>query len=318
MIDFAARARSPWLLLAVGFCCWFLMGSDVVGLEPLVWKFTVGETQNYRLVQKMEMTMNQGSASDVPTTIEQVLDMNWKVETVQENGNALLTEQFRRLQMDWNTPGQEGKIHYDTASKDEPQGYAAMLAPKLQTLIASKFQVTVTPRGQIVEVKFPAALREAMDGAHGSAILGDLASKEGLQNLVQQSFFPLPEADHLAPGFQWTESFAAENPTVGKLTTETTYRYEGPREKDGLEVFVPTVVVRFDGGADSTIQVAAQKSSGEILFDRSAGRLESSHVRQQIDLVITEDKQKVDEKLNQTVELQHVAAEQPAAPAGKD
>ncbi len=304
---FSSRICRQGLVAVPGFF-WLLVASTLVCAgEPLIWKFAVGDAHHYQLVQTMNMTMSLGPSGETASTVKQTIGMTWEVKSVEANGTAVLLQTIDRIEMDLSAPGQK-EVHFDTASDESPEGFAAMLAPTLNALTSTPFKVTMTPRGEITEVEVPETLVAVMAQGPGGAILGDLATEEGFRNTVQQSSLTLPEAKDLVEGHQWNSTFEMENPATGKIVVETTYAYQGPREVAGqaMEVFVPTLLLRFGKGPDQTggtIRVERQESGGEILFNRSAGRLESTTLRQQVDLVIMVGENSINQHIDQKISL---------------
>ena len=256
----------------------------------------------------MKMTMNVGPGEAATSAIKQTIDMVWEIESVEENGNAVLTQTIERVQMGIAAPGQ-AEVQYDSSSEEPPQGYAAMLAPMFQAMISAPFKVTMSPRGEIVDVEVPQSLIEAMSQIPGGAMLGSLATEEGFRNMIRQSSILLPKPEELVEGHQWTSSIEMDNPIAGKIITETTYQYQGPREVEGqpMEVFVPSIETKFTGGEGAnSIAVEKQDATGEILFNRQAGRLESSKIVQQMQMVITVGDNKINQNLDQTISFRIV------------
>jgi hypothetical protein len=70
-----------------------------------------------------------------------------------------------------------------------------------------------------------------------------------------------------------------------------------------MEAFEPEIKMTFGEGGAAKVEVNEQKSSVEILFNREAGRLESSKVEQEMALKITVQGQEIDQKLKQTVTM---------------
>ena len=277
--------------------------------EPLVWKFAAGDVHHYQMLQNMTMTINMG-AGDQVSTIAQDIDMTWAVDSLKADGAAVVTQRINRMQMKINSAGQEMK--FDSAAETPmpgPQG--ALLEPIFKALTSSEFEVTMTPRGEITDVEVPEELIQALQTAPGAnKLLGDLGTKEGFKNLVRQGSLALPAK--LEDGEIWTTKVEMASPAIGKQSVETTYRYKGPREVEGdtLEVFIPSMEMEFgDGGESGTIEIVKQDSAGEILFNRKAGRMQSSVISQNLDMKVTEAGQQASLKLNHKVELKWVDPE---------
>jgi hypothetical protein len=72
-----------------------------------------------------------------------------------------------------------------------------------------------------------------------------------------------------------------------------------------MEAFTPTVVMKFEN-SPAKITVSEEESSGEILFNRAAGRLESSRVEHGMKLTIAADGEELKQELKQTVEMKRL------------
>lgn len=293
-------------------CLVALLPKQATGAEaPLTWKFAPGDEHHYRMNQKMDMTMDLGPAGEMKTGVTQIMDMVWKVEAVDEKGGAKLSQQMKRVQMDVQAPGQAA-MKYDTDSAEEPTGFATMLAPMFKALVSAPFKFTMSPRGEIHEVEIPEKIAAAVKGMPGGEMMGNMMTDKGFKQMMQQAALVLPKPEELIPGHEWTTSMEMPNPQLGKITTRMTFTYKGSRKTKGqeLEVFVPKLEMEFgDGNAAAMIKVEDQKTSGEILFNRTAGRLESSLLNQDMTMVINAGGREMKQKMTQKVEMKRLNAE---------
>lgn len=276
---------------------------------PLAWKFVAGDEHHYRLTQKMntEITLPAGDRK-VVTSVEQIIDMTWKVEAVGPNGDAQIVQQVDRLRMNMQAPGQP-ELDYDTDSDEPPTGFAAMLAPLYQTMLEEPLRMTMSPRGEFDKLDLPESFATAMKNVPGAAMMGELSSDEGFLDMLQKSSLVLPAPEDLSPGHQWTTKSAMQNPQLGSVTAESTYRYEGTREIEGTDYGVFNVQMKLDFGEDvggTKLEITNQNCTGEILFDRQAGRLESSKLEQDIDMNVGENDQITRQKLRQQIDFQRI------------
>lgn len=302
-----APHRRGLVLLGVGVLA--ALSSAARAADPLVWKLEPGLTNRYEMTQKMDMKMNVGGGAETSVGVEQTINFSWTVDSIKDDGAAVLKQKIDRMQMTITAnDGQKSQI--DSASDKPPEGQAAQLAPLLKEFTSSAFTVTMNPRGEILEVEVPESLVKALQGIPGAAVMGDLTTAEGFKKLVKQTSFTIPET--LEPGAQWTATAETKNPAIGTQVIETTYKYEGPREVDGktMEVFTPTLVMKYEAGDGGTkIEVVGQESSGEILFNRDDGRLESSKIEQGMDLKFNAQGHDATQKLDQVVETKWMPEE---------
>lgn len=284
--------------------------------EPLLWKFAAGDVHHYLMVQDMTMSVAMGSATQT-TTIKQNIDMSWKVDSIKDDGSAVLTQKIERMRMNMDMPGGQ-KMEFDSAAKQEDPTAAGkpaspltqMMGPMLKALTSSAFKVTMSTRGEITDVDVPEELLKGLQASPGAKLIGDLQSEKGFKDLVQRGSLVLPT--ELKEGTEWTSKVEMDNAAVGKQTVETTYKYAGSREQDGatMEVFKPTMTMGFGGeGKAGKVEIAKQDSSGEILFNRNAGRLEQSTLKQDMEMNVNEGAQQAKLTINQTVELKWMPEE---------
>lgn len=272
--------------------------------EPPQWKFAPELSNRYRITQQTDIDRGgAGGAAKASTTI--TIDTSWTVKEVKGDGSALLDQRVDRMRLQSATgDGQQAEI--DSQALENPQGPAAMLVPLMKAVTSHPFAVTMTPRGEITGVEVPEGLVEALQNQPGAAQMGDLASAEGFKRLVGQAAFVIPEK--LVEGDEFTRTTETSAAAIGKQVAELSYRYEGNREVDGktMDVFRPRIVVRFEGGP-VTIDATDQKSEGELLFNRTDGRMQSSHLEQHMDLKITIAGQVTTQSIDQTVDMKWLA-----------
>jgi len=294
------RLVFPCLFFVTSF---FLSASGSMASEPLRWKFEVGQKFNYHMVQNMEMEMTAGPAGAMKTTVRQVMDMTWDVQGVNEEGEAVILQTFDQIQMSMKgMPGQG--LEYDSSSEEPPAGMAAMIAPLFKAMTMEPFELTMTARGEVRDVKVPQKVLDAIKNSPGAAMMGEMATAEGFQKMIMQGALALPEETPV-PGQEWTTAIEINNPMAGKQTVETTYRYGGTKEVDGItyDLFQPTIKMDFAGNAAMKMNVKDQQSSGEILFNREAGRLHSTNLMQDATMEIVVAGQTIEQKIHQEVEV---------------
>jgi hypothetical protein len=276
-------------------------------LEAPTWKFEPGLKNRYRMTQTMKMSMSLPGGGQSNPTVTSIIDMSWVVDKVDDEGAAVLKQKMDRIRMTVESAGAQ-PMEFDSQSVDEPEGFAAMVAPMAAELTKTEFVVTMTRRGKIIDVQIPEAAVKAIAAAPGAQLMGDMASEEGLKTMIMRSAFEMPET--LEAGTEWTNTSELNNPIFGKQTIETTYRYIGPKESDGVrfEVFEPKLVIEFAGGP-ATASITKQESSGEILFNRDAGRLELTGLQHNVTMAITSGGATVNQTLEQTIQMKWLPEE---------
>ncbi len=119
--------------------------------QLLRWKLRPGEAINVKMAQNMDMKANVMGKS-LASSADMSMVMRWVVEDVDQDGVTEMRQSIQRLRMSMQTPG--GKpVVYDSASQAEPVGMAKNLAQNMQPLIGVEFIQTMSPRGEIIDVR---------------------------------------------------------------------------------------------------------------------------------------------------------------------
>lgn len=281
--------------------------------EPLRWKFEKGDKFNYDMVQDMTIGSTGGPLGVQNVTMHQELKMLWDVQEVKPDGDAVIQQKIDRVKMKMALPAPVGAIEYDSASDKPPTGPAAMLAPMYSAMTKGAFIITMSPRGEIKDVKIPDEVVAALKASPGAAAMGDMASSEGFKKMISQGSLVLPEAAP-AEGQEWDTVVEVNNPQAGKQIVKTVYKYVGNKEVEGVAhaVFEPNVTMSFDG---TQVKIAEQSSDGEILFNIAEGRLDSSKLEQHVTIEQGGGQTKIDQNIVVTVSP---VGEEPAKPASSE
>ena len=275
--------------------------------EPLRWKFNVGEKLDYTMVQEMNMSAAGGPVGQLNTTMRQEMDMTWDVQGVDEKtGEAVIKQKFDRIKMKMTTP--VGAFDYDSKSEAAPTGIGAMIAPMYKAMTQGEFEITMTARGEVKDVKVPEEVLTALKSSPGAAAMGDIATAEGFKKMISQGALVLPE-NPPKQGESWTTKVEMNNPAVGKQTVQTTYKYDGTKDIDGTKFAVIKPELKMDfGGGDAakqqvSMKIAEQSSDGEVLFNIEKGRLYSTMLNQKVTIDATVNGQTLQQKIDQKIDV---------------
>jgi len=160
---------------------------------PLRWKFKVGEKLDYNMVQEMQMTASGAALpQEMKTSMRQEMNMTWDVQGVDDkSGEAVIRQKFDRVKMKMSTP--VGGFEYDSKSEEAPTGLGAMIAPMYKAMTEGEFEITMTSRGEVKDVKIPEQVITALKNSPNAAAMGDIASAEGFKKMISQGALVLPE-----------------------------------------------------------------------------------------------------------------------------
>lgn len=289
--------------------------------EPLRWKFEVGEKLDYNMIQQMNMSAAGGPVGQMNTTMRQEMNMTWDVQGVNEKGDAVIKQKFDRVKMKMTTPTTPvGDFEYDSKSEAAPTGLAALIAPMYKAMTQGEFEITMTSRGEVTDVKVPEEVLAALKASPGAAAMGDIATADGFKKMISQGALVLPEKSP-QPGETWKTRVDMNNPAVGKQSVETTYTYEGTKEIDGTTyaVIKPQLKMEFETKKAAApepgqpqqpapqqqlqMTIADQSSDGEVLFNIAKGRLHSTTLQQKVTIDATVGGQKLQQKIDQKIDV---------------
>jgi Family of unknown function (DUF6263) len=294
------------------------VATSVQAQEPLRWKFKVGEKLDYNMVQEMQMSASGAALpQEMKTSMRQEMNMTWDVQGVDEkSGEAVIRQKFDRVKMKMTTP--VGGFEYDSKSEEAPTGLGAMIAPMYKAMTEGEFEITMTSRGEVKDVKIPEQVITALKNSPNAAAMGDIASADGFKKMISQGALVLPEK---APkkGETWTTKVEMKNPAVGKQTVETTYQYEGTKDIKGTNfaVIKPQLKMEFENQAaakpgepqqpaaqqNMQMKIKEQSSDGEVLFNIAAGRLQSTSLKQNVTIEASVNGQPIQQKIDQKIDV---------------
>lgn len=248
----------------------------------LRWKFSQGEKLHVVVQQKTALETTAGPKPR-KMTVNTTMEMDWLVDSVDEQGTADMTQTITRLKMRMETLG-AAPVEFDTASTEQPEG-AARYFEAASRLVGLELNVVMNARGEIESVELSDEARKLLDDALAGTTLPSLFSSEGLQETLKQTAAVLP-AQPVSPSDTWEVSSAAKLP-LGSVRQQTTYTFEGPRERDGRMLDAIRLNSKLQLGPPPSDEapaatIAEQEHTGTLWFDVEAGRFVSSDVDQRL------------------------------------
>ncbi len=254
---------------------------SVAAETPLRWRLTPGTRLNLQLAQT---TRTQTTVKDSVTSvqIESGFDLQWTVERVDADGTMRLTQAFTRLWLKTVSP--DGKSSaYDSASREEPAADAQAIADAVRTLLRIRIGVSLSPRGEVLDVQRSAELESLLGNLPALAGWKALLTKEGMSRTLQQALGRLPETP-VDIGDRWSGMREIQTP-LGKIVATAEFTYEGAT-RDGDRVLERIgVATEVKPAGDPTSPATAdklphQQLAGVYLFDAAAGFLAESNLTQ--------------------------------------
>lgn len=250
--------------------------------ETLRWKLKKGQKFKVQLGQEMKQVLDMGAGQqEMPMRF--AMYMSWNVDEATES-EYTVTQTIDRITMGMSLPGM-GEVEYDSASEEEPEGFAQSFAGSLSPLIGVKIVQTINGRGQSVKCEIDAeALAKLESGNMGA----QFASEDMLKNMIAQSACVFPEED-IQKGANWEDQFSVKN-QFGEMITKAKYTYDGNEQVDGKSVekisVVSEVAMEPSGESPVEVEITKQDNKGTVYFDNAAGYVSSATMNQTMTMVI--------------------------------
>jgi hypothetical protein len=217
----------------------------------LRWRFEPGASLHYRTTMNNETEMPNNMGVMV---MEQIMDNRWEVLDVSAEGDATVRVSAERVRMRIQGPTGNMDIDSDGDTSADPTG--GMLSAMAGTTYTLVFDAT----GQVKEVRGVEEMREKLAAATGQAsnpvasqALEQLASEDGIKNMMQQGFAAWPQ-DPVGPGDSWDAGFDMTMPMLGTMVYDTTQTFDRLEERDGRSIAIIST--------SGTIRVTPDNSSG--------------------------------------------------------
>jgi hypothetical protein len=251
----------------------------------LRWKLSPGKTMILTSTQNVDMAV-----AGMKQKIETESNLSVKVVEEVDSNHFKIESAIERLKMDMTLPPPIGKVSIDSDSDEAPS--SPFLGPVVENIKKSVKQpatAVVSLLGETSDIKLPEAAAAQGPGA------------PALQDMMKSVLMRLPD-EAVRPGSTWTE--VVENNAQGaamKVTND--YTYKGTEEVDGKTLERIEVVSKIEMEANEQIKLGETESSGWVLFDNELGRLHSSEIQQTINLQVSAQGQKMDQKMMTTTKV---------------
>lgn len=278
-------------LLLTGFAPPRCPAQDVAAApvpQSLRWKWSVGQSFQSVSTHQTE-SVAEVNKRTIKMTLHLTLHMDWRVEQVDDDQVATITQSITRLAIDMNMPG-AGAIAYDTQA-GKPTSATKSMAAGLDPLIKKPVQVKLTPRGEFREVEWSSELREALGKLKSDSRIADLLSEEGLTRAWRHAAPILPEQPVRA-GDSWELEEPLKTP-LGPMRLTSKFMIGQAVERDGQSLQRILVDAQLEqtprlppGDASERsggrAELKSHEQSGWLLFDVDLGRPVESRITQKL------------------------------------
>jgi hypothetical protein len=217
---------------------------------------------------------------DIEMKIKMGLDMSWHVQKVDDKGNAKIRMTLGRVKLSMQGP--MGNVEIDSADKkaaDSEDEVAKAFAGMATALAALEITFTMTPEGDMKDTKFSEeALKKLRASPGAEQFGGQLLSPDAFKQTAGGGVV-LPKGP-VTKGKQWTQKMTMKIPSLGTMSGDTKFTYEGPVDRDGKKLekirISPNFKIESDSDAPFQVKMKVQKGKGNAYFDNQAGRLVES------------------------------------------
>ncbi len=274
--------RRLGLALCLGL---FAVAGPVFADEPVLlrFKFAKGDKLLFKNDQETKQTQNILNMKLETTSTQEVITSRL-VDDIDSTGKATLKTKAERRKI--KVDSAQGKYEFDSKSteRDTTSAIGGAVTPIFERLTGSEYEVFVTPRGEVTEVKGYAELIADLlkDNPLGNQFTGGGGGNPGAKIAEQESLIALSEKP-VKPGDQWETPFDIDLAGVGKIHGKVTYVYEANDKVGDLKTVrigitsEVTVDLKVEaGGAKVTGSISTTSSTGTAQFDPVAGRLISA------------------------------------------
>lgn len=273
----------------------------------LKWKFKPHQTSRYATSVDVKSQHKVGNGQAEEMISKQSNDMTWMVDSVDDDGNAHITQTIERVRVESETQGE--KVSFDSKDDKLPEGVDEAAVEPLRIMVNQPVLLVIDPHGKVVDVRPSDKLAEKLKKSSHAGPLAAMFSRDSLKQMTSMNTLEFP-ADAVSRGKTWQQRATLNDPMAGRQTLETTYRYDGTEEHDGQKLdkisATAKVVSAAEQGAAQRITIKDQKSNGVIWFDRNVGRIHELKMTTKVVRDINLGPQKVDETLTTKIHMRLV------------
>ncbi|MEZ6107640.1 MAG: DUF6263 family protein [Pirellulaceae bacterium] len=293
------RSLVPSVLSCWSLCTVLILagqGPNRALADELRWKFATGDRYAVTYEQQVEQTTE---VLLKPVTIEthSKIEMEWEVLGVDSDGNATIRQRFSGLELTIRS-SRGDFLEFDSSVDDAETGKGSEVGKVLMPLMEAPYEITMSPRGEILKVEVPETSLEEIRQSASSMRLRRLFSEESLVETLSFVAVTLPEGE-VSPGESWESERAAGTPEL-PLTVSHRFTYErgpvdsiepiqleeegtpearlvdSPDDAAAARVGIETTVAMGDPDAEREdgsrlAKLTQQTSRGSLWFDVEAG-----------------------------------------------
>lgn len=275
----------------------------------LRWKFAPRQISHYATSQDVKVQRMAGEKPEEFTS-KQNTDMTWVVDSVDDDGNAHITQTVDRVRVESSGLGQ--KMAFDSNNDKLPEGADEASVEAMRAPIGQPVHLTIDQRGNVVDVRLSDKFSEKLKQSSQYGPLAAMFSRDNLKQMAGMNTLVLP-ADPVSKGMTWEQQATINDPMAGKQKLVTTYRYDGTEEHDGRKLDKISATAKISLADEKKpaqpFTVKDQKSNGVIWFDHDVGRIEEMQMTTKVVGEITLGANKIEETMTTQLHTKLVGEE---------
>lgn len=260
------------------------LGASVAGAgTTLRWKFKEGEALRYQTDQKTTTKGKDPDGKEITQGLTLTVDLSWAVKAVDPSGLATITQTVDRIRTTASLPF--GKVSFDSKESGDASGPAG---PLFKMLVGAEIGFKMNPRGEMSDFKLSDKLQATLKGGDEPAGAQGQFSEAGLKNMLVLMGIVLPEGT-IDPLGTWSRKLAIPSGPDGQTReVEQTFTDRGPDPASPGKPEAIDLATRFEPikpDPNVPITIKSEQARGRYLFDNAAGRIESSTITQNVEVV---------------------------------
>ncbi|MFT5300576.1 MAG: hypothetical protein ACI87E_002989 [Mariniblastus sp.] len=279
---------------AILACLFSFPNASVAQTSSPHWTFEKGDRYALSLTQTSK-SVTTVDARETTLDNETVMEMDWHVTAVDDDGNATIDQSLTRVKLtvagftrkkkgDPASPLKD--IAFDTAAATNPftTKDSKTLLQQVQPLIGLEFTVTMSRLGEITDVSIPKTVTEQLEKMPDTQNLRALFSKTGLKEMLGASAMVFP--DPLKIGDAWSDESVTKT-AFGNFNRNRKYTYAKNSNNDSIAEFELEVTLDPVEAASSDSDSLKSKlldfyGTGTMQMDLAQGHLKSSIIKNSI------------------------------------
>lgn len=268
-------SRTSWRrsILGVALAALVLSTGLAQGATTLRWKFQKGEKLKFSQETEAIVDGNFGKS-----TTNGAIEFTVSIGDVDKDGTATASLIMTRFMTKSDNP--MAPPAYDTAAAEKDAKHP--LAQAIEPAIGKSIPFKITALGAVSDLKIPGDVQAELAKAELPMFTQAPVSDSVLSTLLAQCLIELPK-DSVDKGKSWKSTLSVTGFGDAKMTTDSTFTYDGVSPKESKVVdkiqIVEELKMEFPADAMFKMDIKEQEAKGTAFFDSKSGKLSSREMK---------------------------------------